>query len=331
MMMMDRVARIVVGVGCLCLAGCSGLAGPTKDMRQLRDQAAEALRIGVRYPQMATVRAYAVEAMQQVGTKDMRPWIRQAVHDDNPAVRFAACIALGTLRDSLATDAIAPLASAPVTSDRIAAIFALHRLGDTARTHKLAEYLLNDSDPANRRHAAFVLGRLGERGAIKLLARAMRDDDRGVRTNALESMALLGSPEAVSTLVANCFSGIGAEETLAILALGRLNDPKHRDLFKDRLVKGQYVETQLAAARALGALKDRSGFDLALKSLDYVARKDQPDDPAWNQQHRVREMAALALGAIGDRRALPRLGQVLEHADDPRLQIAAARAILEIQ
>jgi HEAT repeat protein len=49
-----------------------------------------------------------------------------------------------------------------------------------------------------------------------------------------------------------------------------------------------------------------------------------------NQIMRVRSMAALALGAIGDPAALPALKHRLEAQDDPRVQLAAARAILEI-
>jgi HEAT repeat protein len=45
---------------------------------------------------------------------------------------------------------------------------------------------------------------------------------------------------------------------------------------------------------------------------------------------RVRSMAALALGEIGDRRALGRLNQQMERSGDPRVQVAAVTAILRI-
>lgn len=296
----------------------------------LRERAREALKLGVGYEELATVRAYAVEAMQEVGGEKMRPWIRKAVLDESPAVRFAATMALGALGDRLGRDAVGKLANAGPPSDRIASIYYAHRMGDKSRTHLLAQYLLDNGDPATRRHAAFVLGRLGEPGAIKLLARAMKDSDAGVRANAVESMAMLGSSEAESTLAGDCFGGAGAQETLGVLALGGLAKKKHRGVFIDRLAKAEHLETRLAAARALGMIGDRSGYDLAVESLDFEPRDDDDDDPAWNRRIRVREMAALALGDIGDRRALPKLSEMLESASDPRLQIAAAKAILQI-
>jgi HEAT repeat protein len=41
-------------------------------------------------------------------------------------------------------------------------------------------------------------------------------------------------------------------------------------------------------------------------------------------------MAAFALGAIGDERALPALREAMAAANDIRIRLAAARAILEI-
>jgi HEAT repeat protein len=44
----------------------------------------------------------------------------------------------------------------------------------------------------------------------------------------------------------------------------------------------------------------------------------------------VRTNAALLLGEIGDPRALPRLRDLAENSEDPRLQVAAAYAICRI-
>lgn len=319
------VALMVVG-----LCGCSQAQPLSEDSLRLRDRAADALKRGVKYEFLPSVRAQAVEAMQDSDGERMLPWIREALRDDHPAVRFAACMAVGTLRDKVAVAQIEPLLRSAVASDRMAAIFALHRVGRTDQTAALAGYLLENPDPANRRHAAMILGRLGEPGAIKLLARAMRDTDEGVRSNAVESMALLGSKEAKSTLFANAYGGIGAEETLAINALGMLADVQYRELFKSKLKSGTHLEVRLAAARALGRLGGGDGFDAALRALSYTADKDLQNDPKENQQLRVRTMAALALGAIRDPRALADLERMMNESEDPRLQLAAAKAILDI-
>lgn len=321
------LAMIIAVAG---LGGCSQAQPLSEDSLRLRDRALDALKRGVKYEFLPSVRVQAVEAMQDVGGERMLPWIREALRDDHPAVRFAACMALGNRRDKVALAQIEPLLNSAVASDRMAAIFALHRAGRTGHTAALAGYLLEDSDPLNRRHAALILGRMGESGAIKLLARAMRDSDEGVRANALESMALLGAKEARSTLFANAYGGIGAEETLALNALGMLEDSQYRELFKTKLRNGTYLEVRLAAARALGRLGGKDGFDVSLRALSFNADKDLQNDPKENQEVRVRTMAALALGAIRDPRALPDLERMMNESEDPRLQLAAAKSILDI-
>ena len=73
------------------------------------------------------------------------------------------------------------------------------------------------------------------------------------------------------------------------------------------------------------------GFDLARKALrTYKPMIDDPKDPAAGQILRVKQMAAAALGAIGRVEALPALAKLMDDPADPRLQVSAARAILEI-
>ncbi len=326
-----RVLGTGIALCCgLAAAGCLEPQRTPQDTQRLRNRAVDCLKRGVRYEPLPTVRANSIEALQEtVGTPAL-PWIRQGLDDDNPGVRFAAAVALGRMRDTVAQPAIRKLLQSKAASDRIAGIFALHRLGDASHTAELAGYLIDCKDVADRRHAALVLGRLGEKGAIQLLARVMGDPDTGLRANALESMALLGSPEARSTLYANAYGGIGEEETFALMALGALRDPKLKELFEQKLATAPHVETRLAAARCLGMLGDKDGLPIAMKNLTFTATKDRENDPAANQTLRVRELAALACGAIGDARALGSLEKMMNEGDDPRLQVAAAKAILQI-
>lgn len=322
--------KVIVLLIVVALTGCSTVMQKSTDVTRLRQRSLQALKRGVRYEHLATVRAQSIEALQEVDDTDVRPWIRQALNDRTPAVRFAACMALGDLRDAVAEAALRRLASSSTPSDRIGSLYALHRLGDTTRSQALAEYLLNAPDPATRSNAAMVLGRLGEPGAIDLLAQAMRDPELSVRTNTLEALALLGSEEGRATLYAGAYSGIGVEETISITALASLRDPRYRKLFRHKLTNAGHLETKLAAARALGWLGDKSGLNTALDALDYEPAEDRKNDPIANQRLRIRQMAALALGAIGDRSALGPLEKMMNESDDPRLQVAAAKAIRDI-
>jgi HEAT repeat protein len=70
---------------------------------------------------------------------------------------------------------------------------------------------------------------------------------------------------------------------------------------------------------------------VALDALEYKPGDSHLiDDTPYNQAMRVRSMAAQALGDIGEAEALPALQGRLEAQDDPRVQVAAAKAILQV-
>ena len=320
----------IVGMMAVLGVGCAG-SGAQVDRTALRSRALDGLKRATGYTELASVRAQAVEALQQVAPGDGLPWIRKALTDSSAGVRFAAAAALGALRDQTSRPQIEKALADPDPSVRVAAIFALHRLGDVRYSNQFPEYLLDHPDAAVRRNTALLLGRLGEKGAVALLARAMSSSDPALRIEALESMARLGGKEAVEQLKFTAHSGAGAEETLALLALGDTRDPELADLYRFKLQSAKHIETRLAAARALGLLRKADGYDTALRSLRFEAPSaDATDDLPEHQMLRIKQLAASALGAIGRDAAIPALNEVMTRDADPRVQLAAARAILEL-
>lgn len=317
--------------GALLLCGGCGAPLSRQEQNALRDRALWALKKGVEYEALPSVRAQAVEALQKVAPRAGLPWIRAALDDEHPAVRFAACVALGTLRDTVAKPSIEKLIPDSDPNVQAAAIFAMHRLGAPRHSERLAEFLLEHDDPAVRRNAAMLLGRLGEKGAVPLLARAVMSDDDALRIQALESMALLENPEALKQLKVNTYSGDGAEQTLALLALAETTDPSLEELFRIRLEQALHLETRLAAAKALGKLHCDAGYLVARQAMDFNRpRKDDKNDPPKMQIMRIRQLAAHALGAIGKLEALPVLRDRMNNDEDPRVQLAAAMAIVQL-
>lgn len=332
-------------VMCLVLTSCIA-AGPTDPTAShsryaYRREALEVLKRAAAYRANPAVRAQAVEAFSKTSAQAGLPWIRAALDDDHPGVRFAACMVLGTMRDGVAESRFRRLLDDADDSVRVAAVFALHRLGDTTHTGRLASDLLDHSDAAVRRNAAMAIGRLGEPGAIELLARAMRDEDDGVRFHALEGMALLGAEEARRQLAFDANSGVGSDEVMSLNALADTRNPLCRETFfyklgayrRDTLDPGAspHTEVAMAAIRGLGLLGIDDGLDLAVCALRFNdPRTDDPDDPPAGQVLRVRQMAAAALGAIGDAKALPGLAEQMRSNPDPRVQVSAAGAILAI-
>jgi len=298
---------------------------------QLRETAFECFRRGIEYSELASVRAHAVESLEHAAPQRGLAWIRTALTDTHAGVRFAACVALGSLVDRDSAAALERRLGDDDRSVQVAAVFALHRLGDTGYTHLIPNYLLEDDDPHVRANAALVLGRMGEPAAVRLLARVMAgESDEAVRLQTLESLTLLGNPEATQELVVLAQSD-GDRAMYAITALGELRDPRFADLFRQKVSTAMHPETKLAAGRALGYLDSDYGLSTAMKELDHSGSVGSSKaDPAWNRRNRIRQLAALALGAIGDLRALPSLAARMTGVEDPRVQVAAGRAILEI-
>ena len=294
--------------GCVAARPAGGL-----DEHRLETRARECLSAAVRYKANPVVRLEAIEALESYGREDVLPWIRLGLLDDHPAVRFAACVAVGRLRDRVAMQAVRERLDDQDPHVRLAALFALHRLGDTSRTGRMAGYLLDDEDPGVRRNAALLLGMLDEKGAIKLLARSMKDGDPGVRHHALEAMARLGNEEARQELIFMTNAGVGpSQEVFALGALAQTGERRYRDAFLYKLGTAAHLETKLAAARALGALGDDQGYDVALGALrTNRPRFRDPDDPPAAQVLRAKQMAAAALGAIGRVEALSPLEAML--------------------
>ena len=187
--MLLRVRFLALSLGAFAV-GCAQVRLDPAEADRLQERAWDCLKRGISYEYLTTVRVQAIEALHEVGGDEVLPWIRHALHDEQPAVRFAACLALGARRDQVAAPRARTILNSSESSDRIGAIFVLHRLGETGHAAELATYLLEDEDPATRSNTALALGRLGEPGAVKLLARVMDGSDLGLRSNALESMAL---------------------------------------------------------------------------------------------------------------------------------------------
>lgn len=347
--------RIIFGLPIgLLLAGCS-MTTPAPPDPQLRTLASRYVRSAMKFQHSPAVRAQAMEAGESLPA-DERVAIRDGLKDEHPGVRFAACMALGRLRDRPAQPALKTMLNDRDASVRVGAYFALERLGDTGYRTQWIQALRRHAEPAVRSNAAMALGQLEDKSVLPLLDEAGKmDQDESVRVQALEGLAALGDSNAISRLVHDAYGGIGYKQPFALLALARVHTESVTPTLRSRLAASPYLEARLAAARGLGMHGYDAGLDLAMECLNWTeppaaavpvpekgakdAKKQQPppvllmpvvDDSPENARMRIRSMAALAVGAIGDRRALPWLKQRMETPDDPRVQLAAARAILMI-
>jgi len=261
------------------------------------------------------VRAHAIEMIKQVNAPDAGEKIVAALGDSSPLVRKAAAFAAGELRVQAAMDRLDLSLSTAKLPEQMAIIFALHRLGDTSRSH-IFEQTATDPNEHVRGDTAFILGLLGERSALGILDQMLRSDRSApVRLQAAEAMWKLGDERGENELINATVSMYPDDKIIALLALAQPKDTRVLG-HVEGLLTDDYPEVALMAARATGMLGSDRGYGVALNGAKSV-------DP------RQRVLAAMALGAIGRADSQPVLAKLLKD-DDADTRLAAAGALLQL-
>lgn len=309
------------------LAGGCQAAGPrlpTAEQNELRRRA-EDLLVRAALSDIDVVRVNAIEALVQVLPQEGLPGIRESLTNESPLVRYAACVALGELRDRAMMPKIRPMLAESNPRVRLAAAFAATRCGETRNAAILVETLNGHPDENLRADAAYLIGKLGEKKALKRLRLSAKRERSGrVLMHIYTAMATLGDEYALDRLMEAAVSSDVVARLIALQSLTELASPRSRDALLYRFQQeGDYEQVRLMAARGLGRLGSKVGYDLAASSL----RRQESDA---NETMRIRSLAALALGAIGDARALPLLAELAGDESDPRTQVAASLAICQI-
>jgi HEAT repeat protein len=273
----------------------------------------------------------AIEALVQVAPQQGLPYFRAALRSEYPLVRFAGLTALGTLRDTVSRSEIRSRLNDSSQLVRLAAAFAAYRCGEKQHAQALVTALQDHPDENVRAEAAHLIGLLDEPRALARL-RAAEHVGSNERSNRVliqiyTSMSRLGDQQALYKLIDYYSQGDAACRILALQGLAELGAPEAREALELRMSPDEdYLINRLIAARGLGKLGSKAGYDLALTSASYSA--ENPQDP--EEGIRIRANAALALGAMGDARALTVLRKLAESEDDSRVQVAACYAICQI-
>jgi len=311
----------------LSMTGCQRLnARLDADERAELRRRATGLLIRAAQGDVDVVCCNALEAFVDVAPQEGLPYFRAALDSESPLVRFAGCAALGEVGDKASLKQVQRCLSDEDPRVRLGAAFAAYRMGDTGQARILVDALNNSEDANLRADAALLIGRLSESGAVKRLRLRINDNkekSQKVKIHINAALARLGDKTGLEELMR--YAQYDAlSRLIALQCLCDVADPQSRDALLYRLeAEDEYLEAKLIAARALGKIGSGAGFELALKNTRYSG-----DDAQGTM--RVRSLAALALGAIGDQRGLPQLRELAETESDPRTQVAACYAIRQI-
>lgn len=281
-----------------------------------------------------TIRANCIEALQVSHDPRATDIIEQGLHDKEWVVRFAAAMAAGKGKLSAVRPVLNTLVGHdPDGSVRVACIYALRQLGDSAHMSELA-VALDSKEPSTRANAALVLGMLGDGSAIPLLQIHGDDPDVRVKSEITAALARLGDEASQQVIVAWAVEKFAEDQWNAMvvcddlppriatspLLLGLEDVPPGKlpaDVDPEQ-VRELTIRRQLVAARSLAKMKYnvRRAAEVAIDNLK-------------NPSPALRALAVLALGDMLSSTDAPKIDNMLDDAD-PKVRLAAAAAVINI-
>ena len=276
------------------------------------------------------VRSYAVEVVGTTKRVRLMPQVQRLLENDSVArVKFAAALAVGDTEYLLAESSVRPLLKDRDENLKIAGAYALYKLGtmDKAETFDLLRRAIASGDQLLRANAALVLGKTGDREALRLLYVALqgKDSDNNVRMQAVESIAMLGDDRIFTAkLWPMVISTYADDRIMGIRGMGTLGTAKAREVLITKL-DDDVLPVRLAAAEQLGILGDSSGEPEVLD----VFRKNLTAGLNVQEATHINWLTARAIGQIGTPR-LTRFLPLFLRNQSKIVRIAGAKAVFQL-
>lgn len=274
--------------------------------------------------QNPSIRTNAIEVVAETGQIKLIPKVQRLLGDEFVPVRFAAAIAIGDLEYTFGASVVRQLFEDADSNVKIAACYAMVKLG-SVKFQEVLRRAVASTDQTVRANAAFLLGKSGDKDALKLLYWAMQDKDSADKVvyQAAESIATLGDDRIYPRLWTMLLSVYADVRVTGVRAMGALGTRDARNALITML-GDKVLEVRLAAAEQLGRLKDPSGEP---EVLDVFTRKltSGMEPPA---RERVNVLTVLAIGRIATPALMKYLPQFLQD-ESKAVRIAAARAVFQ--
>ena len=315
------------------VASTPGLSSPTLPPFEVVDAqlhaSASTLLLEASASSDPLLRANSIEALHPVPDQ-LDEVVRRGLADDNEGVRYVAIMTVGLKQMCSMSHLVQPLLHDPSPSVRAASIYALARCEANVDLNPLAVMVLS-GDPAAKGNAAYVLGELGNASAIPLIKNGVGRHEgtfEVARAQAIdlvmaEAMVKLGDVDERQVIQAALFAPPERSELTAMACqmIGRMGD-------------ATLAVNLEALAKATGPRQP--GIEIRLLASDALARVDPSRVPLdlvvetiSNERPEIRSQAATVLGSLGSGRYGAQLS-VLLRDEDPRVQVAAAAAILRL-
>lgn len=271
-------------------------------------------------------RVKAIEELSEISDLKAMLALIGALADSVPRVRIAAAQAIAVQRDERCVQPLLAALRDPHAGVREAIIEALKAIGHKSAIPYLAP-LLCDGAPNVRAHAAHALRALGWKAendeqealfciaagrfakaaefggvAVAPLIRLLADESGSVRRASIEALAEIHDPRGQAAIAGRLSDPDTGVCLVALNALGRSRDASFAPGVRPFLTHAD-KNLRGAALEALIKMSVPDLFQILVKALK---------DEHWN----IRSVAAAAMGAQGDRRAITPLAAALRVDDD---------------
>jgi HEAT repeat protein len=300
-------------------------------------EAVPALVRHFRQPQPVWDRAVYLKALGEIGGGPAVEVLIAALRDPSERIAGDACEALASLGDTRAIEPLRGLLEHPDSDLRRQAAAALIELKAAdprlqAAVERLAEAPEDEQQRAWGRHLQRELARLRgedpgeEEEALTPVERErelqaglaeLRDPDEKTRQEGARRLRQVGGPEVLAALIAALEDPDLSVRCSVALTLGGLGAPDALPVLIQHLQEDPSPGVRQMCVAFLDAFDDERAADALLQSIA------DPDA-------RVVYAACSQLGRKGDRRAIPALLPLLDHADR-ETQLCAARALLRLK
>jgi HEAT repeat protein len=306
-----------------------------------RDRALRWLARTLRQDSDPDLRRWVTLALGVMGDPRSVRALASALNDADTGVRREAASSLGRIGTA---HVVVPLAAALRDGDKEVRGKATQALGKTGKPAiRLLISGLGDPNVLVRRGSSAALARIGEHAVSPLTRVLLEEDDRLLRTRAVETLGRMHDRRAVASLVLALMDPDSEIQDMAAQALVMTGRPAIRPLVRVLRVAGNpfrrrvaevLVRTRgLAVKPLIKALEDENAevrFVASEALVEIGGPALRPLRSALKSaKPAVRLEAATALGLIGDRRAVAPLVQAMKGRDQD-LRQRAAKALVDI-
>jgi HEAT repeat protein len=293
------------------------------NIKGLRERANTILHQGLS-SENGLIRSHSIEVVSETGRTDMMSAVVKLLKDEFVAVRFTAAMTVGDMNYKKGALSVKALQKDSNVNARIAAAYALTKLGKERLSSVIIEQL-RSRDQTIRANSALLLGKLGKKNAHSHLKWVLNDkySNDMVRIQATEALAMIGVDKRTTyqrlwTLLVSKF---GDDKISGIRGMRLLNTEDSRVAIGTMLLD-EMPEIRLFAAEQLGRMSNFNGKNEVIR---YFSETRSKLDSRTKEQ--TDRLAAMAIGRIGG----PELERYIPMLLDSRhkdVQLRAAQAVL---